>query len=113
VLLLTTHGQEGVPLDRDAGGVQRVGERAGGTGRDVIRGQSDVHRHVGASRRVVSVCISHVRHLVLQRDIDLRLKSHGKRRTLTCLTTRRPNDFSRRSLPCDVSRRRIRRILTL
>ncbi len=51
--------------------------------------------------------------LVLQRDIDLRLTSQGTRRTLTCLTTRRPNDFSRRSLPCDVSRRRIRRILTL
>ncbi len=51
--------------------------------------------------------------LILQRDIDLRLTSQGTRRTLTCLTTRRPNDFSRRSLPCDVSRRRIRRILTL
>jgi peptidoglycan/LPS O-acetylase OafA/YrhL len=40
-------------------------------------------------------------YLILQRDIDLRLQSHGKRRTLKCLNTRRPNDFSRRSLPCD------------
>ncbi len=37
MLLLTAHGQEGVPLDRDASGVQGVGERAGGIGRDVIR----------------------------------------------------------------------------
>jgi len=45
--------------------------------------------------------------LVLQRDVDLRLKSHGKPRTLTCLDTPRSNDFSRRSLPCDCSRRLI------
>ncbi len=38
MLLLTTHGQEGVPLDRDASGVQRSGERASGVSRDVIRG---------------------------------------------------------------------------
>ncbi len=45
--------------------------------------------------------------MVLQRDMGLRLKSHGKQRTLKCLYTRRPNDFSRRLLPCDFSRRRI------
>jgi len=33
-----------VPLDRDASGVQGVGERAGGIGRDAIRGQGDVRR---------------------------------------------------------------------
>jgi len=33
-----------VALDGDAGSVQGVGERAGGGGRDVIRGQGDVRR---------------------------------------------------------------------
>jgi len=42
VLLLAAHGQEGAPLDRDAGGVQRLDERAAGGSRDVIRGQGDV-----------------------------------------------------------------------
>jgi len=37
VLFLPAHGQEGVPLDRDACGVQRRGEQAGGVSRDVIR----------------------------------------------------------------------------
>ena len=42
MLLFATHGEERVALDRDAGGAQRVGERAGGVGRDVISGQKDV-----------------------------------------------------------------------
>jgi len=37
VLLLAAHGEERVALDRDAGGVQGVGEQAGGVSRDVIR----------------------------------------------------------------------------
>ncbi len=37
VLLLAAHGQEGAPLDRDAGGVQRVGERVYGASGDLIR----------------------------------------------------------------------------
>jgi len=41
MLLLTAHGQEGVPLDRDASGVQRRSEQAAGGSRDVIRGQGD------------------------------------------------------------------------
>jgi len=45
VLLLIAHGQERMPLDGDAGGVQGVGERAGGIGRDAIRGQGDVRRY--------------------------------------------------------------------
>jgi len=32
----------------------------------VIRGQGDMHRRVGVSRRVVSVCTSHVHHLAAQ-----------------------------------------------
>jgi len=43
--LLPAHGQEGEALDRDANGVQRVDERAGGVSRDAIRGQSDARRY--------------------------------------------------------------------
>ncbi len=42
MLLLAAHGQEGEALDRNAGVVQRVGERAGSVRRDVIRRQGDV-----------------------------------------------------------------------
>ncbi len=37
VLLLPAHGQERVPLDRDAGGVQRLNERVYGASGDLIR----------------------------------------------------------------------------
>jgi hypothetical protein len=44
VLLLTAHGQEGVPLDRDSSGMQRLGKWVSGVSRDVICGQGDGQR---------------------------------------------------------------------
>jgi hypothetical protein len=62
VLLLAAHGQERVPLDRDAGGVQRLDERANVVSRDVIRGQGDVYRS-GGVYWIVSVRVSPAHHL--------------------------------------------------
>jgi len=54
---------------------------------------------------IIIVLLISVTVIVLQRDVDLRLQSHGTQRTLKCLTARCRHDFSRRSLPCDFSRR--------
>jgi len=59
VLLLPAHRQERVPLDHDAGGVQRRSEWANVVSRDVIRGQGDVRRS-GVVCRVVRVRVGHV-----------------------------------------------------
>jgi len=54
--LLPAHGQEGEALDRDANGVQGVGERANVVSRDAIRGQSDARRYRVAC--CIMTCVS-------------------------------------------------------
>ncbi len=63
--ILTAYRQEGTALDRDAGGMQGVGERIRGVGCDAIRGQGDVRRLV-VVYYVISGGVGHVLYLSVQ-----------------------------------------------